>query len=32
MYGFNVARAALAHATGVTEKSVEDVFGRDKRP
>jgi len=32
LYGFNVARAALAHATGVTEKSVEDVFGRDKRP
>jgi outer membrane protein TolC len=32
LYGFNAARAALAHATGVTEKSVEEVFGRDKRP
>jgi outer membrane protein TolC len=32
LYGFSGARAALAHATGVTEKSVEEVFGRDKRP
>jgi len=30
LYGLNAARAVLAHATGVTEKSVEDVFGRGK--
>jgi len=31
LYGLNAARAALAHATGVTEKSVEEVFGRGNR-
>ncbi len=32
LYTLNAARAALAHATGVTEKSVEEVFGGNRRP
>lgn len=32
LYGFNAARIALAHATGVAEKSAEEAFGGSKRP
>lgn len=32
LYDFNAARALLAHATGVAEKSAEEVFGGSKKP
>jgi outer membrane protein TolC len=32
LYAFNASRAMLAHATGVAEKSVEEMFGGSRKP
>jgi outer membrane protein TolC len=32
LYAFNASRALLARATGVAEKSVEELFGGSKKP